>query len=100
LNQFLFILQFDSKRIPSLGGTDSCKGDSGGPLWRWVGNRSKKRAFLIGIVSRGWGCGRQGSPGVYTKISAYASWIKKNVRSDSCANGFMERGGSNTIDVF
>ena len=30
----------------------------------------------VGIVSFGIGCGRRNVPGVYTKVSAYESWIE------------------------
>jgi trypsin len=49
------------------GGVDSCEFDSGGPL---VANDR-----LIGITSWGIGCGRPGSPGVYTRLSSYADLV-------------------------
>lgn len=53
---------------------DSCQGDSGGPL---VG-RSGAAPILVGVVSHGFGCGRAGFPGVYTRAAAYRDWIRRH----------------------
>ncbi|WP_416967514.1 S1 family peptidase [Streptomyces sp. 4F14] len=58
------------------GGKDACQGDSGGPL--------VARGKLVGLVSWGSGCGRPGSPGVYTRVSDVLRVL----------NGQAEPGGS------
>jgi secreted trypsin-like serine protease len=35
---------------------------------------------LYGLTSYGYGCALAGSPGVYTRISYYVSWIKSNIQ--------------------
>lgn len=45
------------------GGKDACAGDSGGPI--------VADGKLIGVVSYGTGCGRPGTPGVYTRLANY-----------------------------
>uniref|UniRef100_A0A0A9WVP2 Vitamin K-dependent protein C n=1 Tax=Lygus hesperus TaxID=30085 RepID=A0A0A9WVP2_LYGHE len=62
------------------GVQDSCQGDSGGPLL--VHNGGEKYE-IVGIVSWGVGCGRPGYPGVYTRVTSYLNWVKKNIQ-DSC----------------
>ncbi|MFD8567390.1 S1 family peptidase [Streptomyces sp. NPDC057694] len=52
------------------GGKDACQGDSGGPL--------VARGKLIGLVSWGSGCGRAGSPGVYTRVSDVLRVLRKH----------------------
>lgn len=54
------------------GGKDSCQGDSGGPIVDQDGN-------LVGVVSWGYGCAREGFPGVYSRVSGVKDWIDQNV---------------------
>ncbi|NXA61035.1 FA7 factor, partial [Mohoua ochrocephala] len=54
---------------------DACKGDSGGPFTVSHYNTW----FLLGIVSWGDGCAKQGKYGVYTRVSNYMPWIKEVV---------------------
>ncbi|CAG0919908.1 unnamed protein product, partial [Notodromas monacha] len=56
-------------------GNDACDGDGGGPLvcekdGHW---------YQVGVVSFGIGCGRRNVPGVYTRVAAYAAWIKDSI---------------------
>ncbi|XP_008411857.1 neurotrypsin [Poecilia reticulata] len=53
---------------------DSCRGDSGGPL---VCERPGGGWVVYGVTSWGHACRTQQSPGVYTKVSAFSTWIRK-----------------------
>lgn len=62
-------------------GTDSCTGDSGGPLMSALSVNSPPRYYLMGVVSFGDSqCGNTTSPGVYTKITDYLPWILDHIK--------------------
>ncbi|CAH1803043.1 unnamed protein product [Owenia fusiformis] len=53
------------------GSVDTCQGDSGGGY----SCSYKGHWMLTGLTSWGRGCGREMSPGVYTKLTYYYTWI-------------------------
>ncbi|XP_051561996.1 trypsin-like [Myxocyprinus asiaticus] len=60
------------------GGKDTCQGDSGGPMVSqycsvWVQS---------GITSWGYGCADPNTPGVYTRVSQYQSWIMNSINQN------------------
>lgn len=56
-------------------GQDTCSGDSGGPL---VGT-SGGHTVMVGITSFGFGCAKEGHPGVYTRVTAIRAWTLKQL---------------------
>ena len=81
-NSYESISDFTNTSVTFIGGTDSCSGDSGGPLFRW--SKSGRQAILIGVVSRGYGCAWHNQAGVYTRVSAYMEWIKEHTNDGNC----------------
>lgn len=51
------------------------QGDSGGPLQVKLLHNAKVTPFVVAVTSFGSACG-QSTPGVYTKVSKYAPWIR------------------------
>ncbi|KAI1289790.1 Plasma kallikrein [Halotydeus destructor] len=69
----LFILPASSFCAGGTDGNDACQGDGGGPLV------CEEDGFyeLNGLVSWGFGCGRQEVPAVYVKVSSFIGWINQ-----------------------
>lgn len=59
------------------GGKDSCQGDSGGPLMM----EHEGRWTLIGLVSAGYSCAKQGQPGIYHRVAHTSDWISHSINS-------------------
>ena len=53
----------------------ACQGDSGGPFSIENPKTVTKRAVLLGVISRGGGCGQTNKYGVYTRIYNFVDWI-------------------------
>ncbi|XP_074836510.1 chymotrypsin-like elastase family member 1 [Carettochelys insculpta] len=62
------------------GITSGCQGDSGGPLYCWVNNQWA----VHGVTSFGstLGCNVYKKPTVFTRVSAYTSWINEIMNSN------------------
>ncbi|KAJ8287792.1 hypothetical protein COCON_G00004510 [Conger conger] len=62
----------------SMGGKDTCGGDSGGAF---AIRQPDGPYWAAGIVSWGIGCGKRGVYGVYTRVNNYSDWIKKTMKA-------------------
>ncbi|KAG6953184.1 hypothetical protein JG687_00012534 [Phytophthora cactorum] len=70
----LFVVDNSSVCAGGAVGRDSCVGDTGAPLVKEKG-QGDADDILIGLVSWGSGCGDQGIPAVYSRVSAGIEWI-------------------------
>ena len=85
---------YDQAIIPEMmcagaAGKDACGGDSGGPV---VEQQEDGEWLQVGIVSWGEGCAQPDKFGVYTRVSAYADWIRTQMAAASTARGTGEAG--------
>jgi secreted trypsin-like serine protease len=86
----------------AVGKRDSCQGDSGGPLVAVDGDACP---YQVGVVSWGKGCAEPENYGIYTRVSAYADWLKERVRGLSAvkpivvASADKERTGARVAQV-
>ncbi|KAG8290130.1 hypothetical protein J6590_089441 [Homalodisca vitripennis] len=60
------------------GRTDSCAGDSGGPL---LCRDHSGRWTVFGITSFGEGCGKRGKYGIYTRLPNYVRWVHRVMKT-------------------
>merc|ERR1719275_172118 len=70
--------------------TDTCQGNSGGPLT--VPENGKYT--LVGVVSYGWGCASS-TPGIYARVQGFLPWVKSLISSGECS-GSSSSGGATT----
>lgn len=61
--------------IDENGRSDTCHGDSGGPIQIF---HNPSTAHVVGIVSFGVGCGQM-LPSIYTRVAHYLDWIAPRV---------------------
>ena len=72
----------DNMICASRSGSDSCWGDSGGPLITNT-NNNNDNDILLGIVSWGYECADKTYPGVYARIETAYTWIQDTMCSMS-----------------
>jgi len=83
-----------------VSGQDACQGDSGGPLFVNTGSDEEPSYVQIGVVSFGEGCGDEGVPGIYTRLSTTSDWIAETsdtLSSIGYAGGAIRNYGALTI---
>ncbi len=86
----------DDMLCASDDGEDACQGDSGGPLI-FKGDTASDDV-LVGVVSWGFGCAQPYFPGVFSRVSYFAEWIKTTI-CDISSNPPLEYDCGNAIAV-
>merc|ERR1712117_688673 len=69
--------------------TDTCRGDSGGPLT--VPENGKYT--LVGVVSYGRGCASS-TPGICARVQGFLPWIKNLISSGECSGSSSSSGAT------
>lgn len=65
------------------GRSDTCEGDSGGPLLCQTQSTPENNPWkIMGITSFGDSCGKRHKFGVYTRVTAFLSWIKETTENN------------------
>merc|ERR1712141_824303 len=62
---------------------DACQGDSGGPLQCDLQGKNFVELVQTGITSWGTGCGKQDTPGIYTRVSGITNWLTATVKRET-----------------
>ncbi|XP_062555584.1 prestalk protein-like [Armigeres subalbatus] len=65
-----------------VAGVDTCSGDAGSPVILHIPNDAEFRYYAVGMVSWGVGCGRRGTPAVYTDIGVFRDWIDDEMEQE------------------
>lgn len=93
-----FILPASSFCAGGEGGNDACQGDGGSGLvcqsdgfyeltglvsWGQYFLKQTPLFSLLPHTHTGFGCGRNGVPGVYVKVSSFVGWINQIVSTNS-----------------
>ncbi|CAI6343919.1 unnamed protein product [Macrosiphum euphorbiae] len=61
------------------GRSDTCSGDSGGPLLC----KMRGRWTVVGVTSFGYGCGRRSKYGIYANVANHVLWITSVIKKSA-----------------